>query len=282
MFSEDQVIRYRQEGYTLYPGHLSQKKISQLLSDIESFCERTTLANHDQTRMEMEPNQPPDGTRVRRIYSPCTHFSLFRKLSESSKLLDCLEQLLGPNLLFHYSKINMKPPSIGSVVEWHQDLTYYPLTNRDALAVLFYLDDADTDNGCLRVIPRGHLGPALDHTHRGFFQGRIMEPVDDSKATLLEGKAGTAIFMHCMTPHSSSPNTTRRPRRTLIISYRAADTFPIYCGDVTVKAEMNVRLVRGQQKSTIRFSMTDFPFAHYRRQIASLYEIQQESRQEID
>ena len=51
--------------------------------------------------------------------------------------------------MFHYSKINMKPPSIGSVVEWHQDLSYYPLTNSSSLAVLIYLDDADVEERVL-------------------------------------------------------------------------------------------------------------------------------------
>jgi len=40
----------------------------------------------------------------------------------------------------------MKPPAIGSVVEWHKDLACY-LTNTDARSVLLYLDDADTGNG---------------------------------------------------------------------------------------------------------------------------------------
>jgi hypothetical protein len=28
------------------------------------------------------------------------------------------------------------------VVEWHQDLAFYPLTNSDSLAILIYLDTA--------------------------------------------------------------------------------------------------------------------------------------------
>ena len=57
----------------------------------------------------------------------------------------------------------MKPPEIGSAVEWHQDLSYYPLTNRDSLAVLFHLDDADAENGCLQILPGRHEGRLLDH-----------------------------------------------------------------------------------------------------------------------
>ena len=83
-----------------------------------------------------------------------------------------LEQLVGPNLYFHYSKINMKPPRLGSVVEWHQDLTYYPHTNADCVTVLFYLHDSDASNGCLQVIPGAHRQPALHHTSKGLFQGK--------------------------------------------------------------------------------------------------------------
>jgi hypothetical protein len=55
-----------------------------------------------------------------------TYYPIFRDFAESTDLLDCVEQLLGPNLFFHYSKLNMKPPAIGSVVEWHQDLGLLP------------------------------------------------------------------------------------------------------------------------------------------------------------
>ena len=197
-----------------------------LLADMEAICAGNTLARHDKSRLEMEPDQGPDGALVRRIYEPCTHYPRFRAFSESATLLDCVEQLLGPDLVFHYSKINMKPPAIGSVVEWHQDLSYYPLTNPDSVSILFYLDDADEENGCLQVIPGAHLRPLLDHTRDGYFQGRVTEPVDESRAVLLEGKAGSVIFMDAMLPHASVTNRSRRPRRTLILSYRAADAFP--------------------------------------------------------
>ena len=228
MLMSDQVNQYKDEGYCLCAEFLTADEVDRILDEINSISSGSTVASHDVERMEMEPHQAPDGTRIRRIYEPCTHYGVFRALSESVLLLDAVEQLLGPHLRFHYSKINMKPPAIGSVVDWHQDLAYYPLTNRDSLAVLFYLDDTDRANGCLQVIPGLHTGRLLDHTLDGFFQGRITETVDESKAIALEGKRGTAIFMNAMTPHASAPNTSSRPRRTLILSYRAADAFPIY------------------------------------------------------
>jgi phytanoyl-CoA hydroxylase len=278
MLTPGQVAQYERDGYTLYPSLLSSDEVAAFLADMDQICAGNTLAHHDKTRVEMEPGQSPEGTLVRRIYEPCTYYSRFRAFSDSDKLLDCVEQLLGPNLFFHYSKINMKPPSIGSVVEWHQDLSYYPLTHPGSVSILFYLDDADTGNGCLQVIPGAHRRPLLDHTREGIFQGCVTEPVDGSQAVPLEGKAGTVIFMHCMMPHSSVTNRSNRPRRTLILSYRAADAFPIYAGEMTVGAETHLRLVRGEPSNIARFTWTEFPIPRYPQKTASLYELQELSR----
>ena len=278
MLSNTQITEYHQAGYAVCPNFLTSDEVIQLFSETEKIINGNTLANHDKNRMEMEPDQPPDGTKVRRLYEPCTHHPLFRALSESDKLLDAVEDLIGPNLLFHYSKLNMKPPEIGSVVEWHQDLSYYPLTNRDSLAVLLYLDDADAENGCLQMLPGRHGGDLLAHTREGYFQGRATQGVDSSEAVLAEGKAGTAIFMHCMTPHASITNRSNRSRRTLILSYRAADAFPIYYGEMTSHVETHTRLVRGHRAQMARFTMKEFPVPYYKEKSVSLYELQERSR----
>ena len=275
MLSKEQVIEYKENGYVFQPSLLSASETKAILVDIETICAEATVANHDASRLEMESKQGPEGTFVRRIYEPCTYYSGFRSLAESAELLDCVAQLLGADVTFHYSKINVKPPSIGSVVEWHQDLAYYPLTNNDSLAVLIYLDDASRRNGCLQVIPGWQSNPLMDHTAAGYFQGKITEPVDESQSVFLEGSPGTAIFMSGMTPHSSAPNTSLMPRRTLILSYRAADAFPIYMGDQTKEYESHVRHVRGRPQSVARLSAGNFPIPLFSGKIKSLYELQE-------
>lgn len=280
MLSPELVDQFQRDGFCVEAALLDRGEIATLLAGIERICAGATVARHDDTRLEMEPRQGPEGTSVRRIYEPCTYYPEFRALSESSQLLDSVTQLLGENLLFHYSKINMKPAAIGSVVEWHQDLAYYPLTNTDSLAVLFYLDDADRTNGCLRVLPGLHRNGIMNHSRDGFFSGQITEPVNASKAVAIEGHAGAAIFLHGMTPHSSAPNTSTRARRTLILSYRAADAFPVYVGETTVHAEAHVRLVRGQQISRARMGACEMPIPRYQGVPKSLYELQQRFREQ--
>ncbi|MGH9327124.1 MAG: phytanoyl-CoA dioxygenase family protein [Terriglobia bacterium] len=279
MLSSKEVNQYKNDGYCVSSEFLNRAQLDRMLKEIEEMSAGSTVSSHDATRMEMEPLQPPSGTLVRRIYDPCTYYPSFREFSESAVLLDALEQLLGPNLELHYSKINMKPPAIGSVVDWHQDLSYYPLTNQDSLAVLFYLDDATRTNGCLQVIPGPQTQPLLNHTRDGIFQGRITEPVEASKSVALEGRAGTAIFMNGMTPHASAPNTSPHPRRTLILSYRAADAFPIYIPEMTAKQAVHSRLVRGHRATVARFTMGAFPIPRYPKQTKSLYELQELSRE---
>lgn len=278
MLTEPQVREYRKKGWTVAPALIDQRKVSDLLSEMNYISEENTLETHDKTRMEMEPNQPPDGRAVRRLYEPCTHYPVFDAFSRSDRVLDCVQSLIGPDILRHYSKINMKPARVGSVVEWHQDLTYYPLTNGDSLAILLYLDDASIENGCLKLIPGQHNRTPMDHTYEGFFQGRVTCPVNENAAEAIEGSAGTAIFMHAMTPHSSVPNKTDKPRRTLIISYRSADSYPIFIGPKTADIESLVELVRGKRKLEARITFSSFPIPVNEKNVASLYELQEQSR----
>ena len=279
MLTTAQVEHYHAEGYLAVPGFLSAEEIAAFLREMDAVSAGHTLANHDATCMELEPNQPPDGTQVRRLYEPCSHYEVFRAFSESERLLDAVEALLGPDLVFHYSKINMKPAGIGSPVEWHQDLSYYPLTHRGSVSILFYLDDATVENGCLQVIPGRHQSDLLSHSIDGFFQGRVTEAVDQSLAVPIPGEAGTVIFMHAMTPHASIANVSDKPRRTLILSYRAADAFPIYTGEMTYKTEANARLVRGRIPYAALFEDRSFPIPLYKDAISSLYDLQERSRQ---
>ena len=200
MLTTTQVEHYQTEGYVAVHDFLSAEEIAAFLREMDSVSAGQTLANHDAIRMEMEPNQPPDGTQIRRLYEPCSHYEVFRAFSESERLLDAVEALLGPDLVFHYSKINMKPAGVGSPVEWHQDLSYYPLTHRGSVSILFYFDSATVENGCLQAIPRRHQADLLSHNTDGFFQGRVTEAVDQSPSRADPRRSGHGHLHACDDP----------------------------------------------------------------------------------
>lgn len=278
LLSDRDVDGYRRRGFACVADFVPAETIAAFRREAERIAAASTAGGFDPERVEMEPDRGSSGSKVRRIYEPCTHYPLFSAYAESAAILDAVQQLIGENLLLHYSKLNMKPAEVGSVVEWHQDLSYYPLTNRDSLAVLIYLDDADEANGCLRVLPGRHEADLMDHTASGAFQGCITEPIDEREAVSLSGKAGTAIFLHAMTPHASMQNRSGRQRRTLIISYRAADAFPIHIENRTAATEAFTRLVRGTRPHQARFTFARFPIPVYGAKEASLYQLQEQSR----
>ena len=273
MLNRKQIQEYKVNGFTVYRNFLKTTSIDNIINEVNSVI--NSKKSSKESIMEMEPDED---NSVRRLYEPCSNYPMCKKLSESKKLLDCIEQLIGENIMFHYSKLNMKPPRVGSVVEWHQDLTYYPLTNQDSLAVLIYLDNATIENGCVKIIKKSHVDGIKNHNKNGIFQGRVMEKVNEDDIEYIEASAGTAIFMHCMSLHASTKNISKNSRRTLIMSYRAGDAYPIY-SNMTNNTESSIRLVRGIHPNVARFSFESFPIPKFKNEIKSLYELQEHSRE---
>jgi ectoine hydroxylase-related dioxygenase (phytanoyl-CoA dioxygenase family) len=218
-----------------------------------------------------------DGETIRRIWSPIKRHHFFRDMSESNKLLSVVSGLIGNNLILQYSKLNMKGPKVGSIVEWHQDFSYYPHTNADLLSCLIYLDDATEENGCLEVIPGSHKLGLLDHDIDGYFRGpENITPLLPKKVSLV-APAGSVIFLHCLTLHFSNVNRSDKPRRAFLPAYRAADSFPIYYGSHAAHNEADAKLVRGQKSKVARSEPATWRLPFPESAFNSLYEIQEGS-----
>src|SRR5262249_51023531 len=79
-------------------------------------------------------------------------------------ILKYVQSILGPDVLLLATHFFCKYPSLGDkFVAWHQDLTYWGLEPPFAVTAWLAIDDADQENGCMRVIPGSHVGQILDH-----------------------------------------------------------------------------------------------------------------------
>jgi len=81
-----------------------------------------------------------------------------------------------------------------------------------------------------------------------------------------------------MTPHASNTNKSTQTRRTLIVSYRAADAYPIMVRGMGEEQEKFSRLVRGEELEIARFTMDEFPIPKYNGRFSSLYQLQERSK----
>ena len=276
--TEEEIEQYRNEGFVVVERLFGPEDLSRVDATIRQLTEQALSSGDSSKILELE-TEPVDGQRVpRRIFSPYDQHETFRGLAHDPRLVDKIESLIGANFNLQHSKLNMKPAKVGSAVEWHQDMAYFPHTNDDLVTTLLYLDDATEENGCLQVLPR-HSTHYFDHASPdGRFAGMITEDLGDfGKPKSLPAPAGSAIFMHCITPHSSLPNRSSRPRRTLIYEYRANDAFPIYYGEMTQIAESKFRPIRGKPARFARFGGPRPPIPNVGK-YSSLYELQSQAQ----
>jgi phytanoyl-CoA hydroxylase len=165
---------------------------------------------------------------VRRIFSPIAHHQAFYDLVFHPRIVDVVENLLGPNIQLHHTKLNLKPPSKEARFEWHQDYPFFPHTNFDLLAVMIMLDDSTEENGCLRIIPGSHKWGPRNHlfARDGAFSSQLEDRSvleDPTRWLTVPVPAGGMELHHCNMLHSSGPNRGVQPRSAIVIQYRAAD-----------------------------------------------------------
>lgn len=261
---------YRENGFAVAERLFDAREVSELNDAI------TEILNVDDIGAVAEV-EPGDNGMARRIWSPTKQHEAFERASAHPRLLDHVEALIGPDILFHYSKLHLKAPQVGSVVDWHQDFAYYPHTNTDLVTALLYLDDTTTENSALQAVPGSHLRGLADHYLDGFFRGKVAGPdaPQASDAVAIEAPAGSVVFIHPLLLHYSSPNRSDRYRRAFLPAYRAADAFPIHFGSHAGHNEPGVRLLRGKVSNTARVEAGAWRLPLAERPFGSLFQLQE-------
>ena len=258
MVSEQVVAHYREEGFIVVENVLTPKQLQEARALIKEKVEGARGLSSPTDVYDLEPNHKPDDPRVRRIKTPHLHMPFIMDLARTPRLVEILQKLLDtPNVRLHGSKINMKSPSGGSPVEWHQDWAFYPHTNDDLLAVGVMLEDCTVENGAMYMIPGTQHGPVFDHHSDGIFVG-AMDPADVAlpKAVSCVGKAGSMSFHHVRTVHGSAQNLSDKPRTLLLYEFAAADAWPMF-NPPTDLAAYEARMVSGT--STLQPRLTQVP-----------------------
>ena len=222
--------QYVREGFVVLPDVVSQETIANLRCVTDEFVERSRSASRNDAVFDLEDGHSAAEPRLRRIVSPHRWHPAYAELVRHPGIVAALQRLIGPDVRFDQSKLNMKSGGFGSPVEWHQDWAFYPHTNDDLAAVGIMIDDADLENGAMLVLPGSHRGPIYDHHAEGRFCGAIdvaRSGLDVSGAVPLIGRAGSITVHHARLVHGSATNLSNRPRRFLLHQYRAADAWPL-------------------------------------------------------
>lgn len=82
-------------------------------------------------------------------------------IATDTRILDLVEDLMGPDILCWASAILSKKPHDPRAVPWHQDASFWALSPARTVTVWLAIDDADAENSAMRFIPGTHDKGAL-------------------------------------------------------------------------------------------------------------------------
>lgn len=135
-----------------------------------------------------------------------------------------VQALLGPDVLCWAASFFDKRPGDQRYVSWHQDSTYWGLSEPEGLTAWVALTPSLPENGCMRVSPRTHHVP-LAHAdtadRANMLPGReiVVAEVDEAAAVDIRLAPGEMSLHHSLLIHGSQPNTSGQRRCGLAIRY---------------------------------------------------------------
>jgi len=144
------------------------------------------------------------------------------------RIVACVRDILGPDVIGWGSHYFCKMPHDGKVVHWHQDASYWPLTPSKTVTVWLAIDDADVENACMRFIPGsqhlGHLTYQLTEDAPDAVLNQKVENAEEfGRPIYVELKAGEISMHSDLLLHASDANHSDRRRCGLTLRYCAAD-----------------------------------------------------------
>ena len=230
MLSEAELKKYHEDGYVTPDFQISNKTIeaiqdrhADLLARYPQFTDYCpTLLSYDTS---------------------------FLDFARDDGILDMVEQILGPDIALWNSSFFAKPAKVGSRTPWHQDGEYWPIRPLATCSVWIAVDDADSSNGCLQVIPGSHRHRTLANHHVNRASGLALpleldeNEFNEDDAVEIVLKKGQISLHDVYLMHASEPNQSDAPRRGMTL--RFMPTSSIYRRDIEM--EMNGSVLQQQR-----------------------------------
>lgn len=169
--SQKQIDQYRDVGFVIVPAVLTPDEI-QMYKDEGRKIAHGAYPEAAKSRVMRdvriakglipEPDDPEKA--LWKIMNPDRFNQVLADYMETPKLLDAVESIIGEDIVAFLLMLIYKPPHVDAVHPYHQDSFYFPFgPHDDVIGTWVPLDDADGDNGTLRVIPGSHKMDIIEH-----------------------------------------------------------------------------------------------------------------------
>lgn len=205
--SEDQRAHFERSGYLVIEDLVEARQVQRLRRAFEEQTQRWAAAidvPHDEYL-----------SVVSQWTNLWTHGDVFRQQLQDRRVTRVAAELIGCDRVrvFH-DHVIAKPPRGGGTIPWHRDLPNWPIREPRVVSCWLALDDVTEASGAMRFMPGGHTEPitaSIDFLNESKTWG-----VREGQAVSVPVSAGSVIFHHCLSWHSSPPNETSAWRRAYI------------------------------------------------------------------
>ena len=143
------------------------------------------------------------------------------------RVLDAVEDVLGPDILCWGTSLFVKDARNPSFVTWHQDATYWGLDRPDVVTAWIALSPATLESGCMKVIPGSQKWEQVEHRdtlakENLLTRGQEMAvDVNEEEAVAMPLAPGEMSLHHVLVAHASEPNQSDDRRIGVAIRYVA-------------------------------------------------------------
>jgi hypothetical protein len=252
LFSSEELSEYREKGYLVREKVFDAREIEDLVANVEKAVDSIRRLIPSGKTYHLDGNRFVDignttvqfehasGSPDIRVIEPVSGLDMgLDRLMESPRIVQPIRSILETDRISLWTnKLNLKARESGSGFDWHQDSPYWVYDSDDVdnlPNVYLAFDEANRENGCLRVIESSHKSGCLpgrdDGTQLGgFFTDRDHIRVDAE--VLLEVPAGSLVFFDPHLIHGSRSNMSKRQRRALVMTYQRAGLPMLKTGEI--------------------------------------------------
>jgi phytanoyl-CoA hydroxylase len=219
--AREQAAFFRDNGYLVCRGVFGGEEVEEMRRAVDAIVSHAAGSAFDMNHAWSAARGDGDELRdvvLKGFHDLQYHDAVFARAVAHPRLVEALTRVIGPNVQLHHTKMLVKPPEKGAPFPMHQDYPYFPHARHTVTAASVHLDDANEDNGCLRVVPGSHkLGP-LEAIGASHVVDSAEYPIEDGVP--LPAQAGDVVLFNYLTIHGSGVNASDRPRRNVLFQYR--------------------------------------------------------------
>ena len=214
---------YRAEGWVIPEFRLPENQVKSLVEALNELIRRNPGVRPEKlvsAHIERQGGRD-NGEGVRGVAD-------FLQLAKNPDIVDLVSDVIGHDVILWGAHVFCKPAGDGFETPWHQDGHYWPIRPLATCTVWLALEESVIENGCLRVIPKSHIGQQLhEHLHEDrddltLQQRMVAGAFDESTAVNLELQPGQMSLHDIFMIHGAAANTSNKRRTGIALRYMPA------------------------------------------------------------